>query len=144
MKFSLKRPRENIQSAASSNLSHGCEFLDLPYLIPETTGILSGPKIYYLPVSFIEKTLDEQYIRGLEDKEWEYLSNLETDIRLWGLHRPGKLTISLTTVKLQDGNHRFICARRLGHTTFPVIIEYTEGQIKSGGIYIQKIIEELL
>jgi hypothetical protein len=100
--------------------------------------------IIYLPMSFIEKTLDLDYINKIQREDTAWIDELQHDIAKNNLKLPGTLTISTMKIKLQDGNHRFIACERLGFQSFPVRTEYTDGHIRSGGLLIQDIIEGYL
>ncbi len=100
--------------------------------------------IIYLPMNFIKKTLDIDYINKIEREDAAWIDELQRDIAKNGVRYPGILTISTMKMKLQDGNHRFIVCERLGFQSFPVRTEYTDGHIRSGGLLIQDIIEGYL
>lgn len=85
--------------------------------------------------------IDVAYVIDKTKNSRGKLDLLKADIQQNGLKNPGTLVVSSTKIKLQDGNHRFICCSELGHSKFPVQFQYTEGKIKSGGANHSSLIE---
>ena len=121
----------------------GCEFLDIESYKPFINNIIENDYIY-IDINLINKMVDIEYQENIRRFANEKISNLKDDISKNGLKLPGTIVADSIRVKLQDGNHRFAACKDLGFKTFPVNIEFSERQIKSGGINYQDFIQELL
>ena len=97
----------------------------------------------YLPIHIIEKTLDAKYIAEIYIKDIDYINELKSSISIVGILEPGTLTYDLTSVRLSDGNHRFLAAKHLGLDKFPVQLKRVDN-LKSRSIKFEKLFIDLL
>lgn len=124
----------------------GCEFLDL--WEPEPFSYHGKyPHAVWLPVSFIQRITDTLYQGQISAANDEKLRTLAEDINRNGLQEPGLIIYNEVSIKLQDGNHRFLaCARYLGWEKFWVESQYKRGTINNGhsvGTVVHEFIEGL-
>ncbi len=118
-------------------LNWGCEYLDLEYRVPPE-------KRKTLPISIVEKLVDQNRKAEILNNEKSYINALMTDIRQNGLKKPLEITIAPNGATLIEGNHRFICLELLKKEEIPVVIKLQEQNIKQGGIRTYEFIKFLL
>lgn len=120
--------------------NYGCEFLDLEEYHPVSK---KDTDILFFDIGFLKNAVDYSYQNQIINNNREHIDNLKADIRSNGLKLPGILVLSATSCKLQDGNHRFIACLELGYEKFPVKLQYSDGNIRSGGYKYLDFIQEL-
>ena len=120
----------------------GCESLDLEdykpfYKKKQIEGAL------WFPIDFIEACTDRNYIQTINRTGQEKVSELTYQIRMFGIKRPGLLTVGSNGLRLSDGNHRLLACKNLSHRLYPVDLQYAEA-IRAGGISNTDVIKLLL
>jgi len=98
---------------------------------------------HYIPMSLIEKTIDSKYIAEIVYKDRNYIQKLAISIETNGIINPGKLTYDNNSVRLSDGNHRFLAAKQLGLTKFPVEIVRVDKH-KARSLDLSELFPELM
>lgn len=98
---------------------------------------------FHLDMAFLERIVDKKYHREIIVRDASRLEQLEINIRQNGILNPGVLTYDNNRIRLQDGNHRFICAARIGLPTFPVDLRRV-AHIQAPSISIEAVLPELL
>lgn len=121
--------------------SWGCEYLD----VERHKEFKVHKKDYiYVPMSIMDKIVDQKVSRETFFKDQQYIANLMYDIHRHGLQKPAEITIGQNSIILSDGNHRYIACRELGHDKFPVKVKISDSKLKLDGIKIKDILIELL
>jgi hypothetical protein len=113
--------------------SWGCEFFD--------DGIFGRQKpkqvqrinhdFMYIPIEIVEWATDPVYLSEISLLDEDIIQDLVNSIGSIGFLEPGKIVISSERIRLQDGNHRFLAAQRLGIKSFPIEIVATDAHIKT-------------
>lgn len=116
----------------------GCEYLDLENNIPPTK------KFDTLPISIVQKLVNQNRKAEILNKEKDYIYSLYLDIKQNGLREPLEITIAPNGSSLTEGNHRFICLELLGKEEIPVNLKIQEQNIKQSGISTHEFIKFIL
>jgi hypothetical protein len=98
---------------------------------------------HYIPMTLIEKTIDSKYIAEIVYKDRNYIRELAISIKDNGIITPGKLTYDNNSVRLSDGNHRFLAAKQIGLTKFPVEIVRVDKH-KARSVDLSELFPELM
>ena len=98
---------------------------------------------FHLSIDFLDQVVDRRYHKELIVRDARRLAELEANIRQHGILEPGILTYDHSRIRLQDGNHRYICAVRIGLEKFPVELRRVS-HIQAPGIAIEAVLPDLL
>ena len=75
--------------------------------------------------------VNNAYLKEIAIRDSAQIKNLTKDIEKNGILKPGTIVYDKMNVNLQDGNHRYIAARNLNLSEFPVVLQRVE-RIKTG------------
>ena len=115
----------------------GCEFLGEDHFphrqILAPSRVKSEEKGEYLMVSMelLALIVNTTYIKEISTRDSAQIKNLAKDIGENGILKPGTIVYDKMNVSLQDGNHRYVAARMLNLTEFPVVLTKVE-KIRTG------------
>ena len=115
----------------------GCEFLGedhFPHtLVVRPTKIEHEKERDYLMISMsvLSLMVNNAYLKEIAIRDSAQIKNLTKDIEKNGILKPGTIVYDKMNVNLQDGNHRYIAARNLNLSEFPVVLQRVE-RIKTG------------
>ena len=101
--------------------SWGCEFLDddnFGSQFDNTVG--PGQDLRFLPMSLVAQATDKNYLVEIRNNDSEYIQEIASSIQAVGFLEAGILTYDHQSIRLSDGNHRFLAAEILGLKEFPV------------------------
>jgi ParB-like chromosome segregation protein Spo0J len=101
--------------------SWGCEFLEDNGSIAEFS-IKASIKTFYMPMHILSNLVDDRYLAEISIRDSVQIQALTADISIKGILKPGELIYDNNFARLQDGNHRYLAAKRLGLEVFPVRI----------------------
>jgi hypothetical protein len=116
--------------------SWGCEFTDdgdYGKLLSRSEDLFENDNLRFLPLEIVESALDKKYIAEIINKDMQYINELASSISSIGFKEPGVLTFDTQSIRLSDGNHRFIAAQILGLKKFPVILQEVDSLKASSG-----------
>ena len=120
----------------------GCEYVD-----DGSFGVaLARPSMsqyLQIPMDLLHRIVDKRYIQEITVRDAKRLIGLKNSIQTNGLQHPGKLVYDRATLRLQDGNHRYICASQLQWEYFPVELVRVDN-IRAPGMAIESIFHELM
>lgn len=115
----------------------GCEFLGEDYfphtLITKLAKTEDKEERDYLMISMsvLSLMVNNTYLKEIAIRDSAQIKNLTKDIEKNGILKPGIIVYDKMNVSLQDGNHRYIAARNLNLSEFPVVLQRVE-KIKTG------------
>lgn len=135
--FAMRSYKKN-----ENEFSWGCEFVE-----DGSYGSLGNlteiDRVLYLPLKIIQKTLDTKYIAEIIFKDKDYINELAYSIKMNGIFEPGKLTYDEHSVRLSDGNHRFLAAEIIGLKKFPVRVVKVDN-LKARSVRFADLFTEIL
>lgn len=120
----------------------GCEYVD-DGLYGRPFVAATRPDYLRVPMSLLDRIVDKPYLIDISNTDQRRLDNLALDISQNGIREPGLLIYDLTRIRLQDGNHRYLCCQRLGITHLDVILRQVP-KIRGYGMPLQSVLPELL
>lgn len=127
-------------------LSWGEEFCD-----DGSYGKLYDPREYgtyiggglLVPISLLEEIVDPKYLKEITIKDKAKLDTLTGQLSTVGQLQPGYLIYDRNFIRLKDGNHRYIAAKRLGWTSLRVTLHRVE-VISTFGLPLSQILPKLM
>lgn len=99
----------------------GCEFVDDGYQSD------NPPPPYYsnvflMPMNILKEIVDLRYLKEIGVRDKLQIQALTADVAQRGIIEPGHLVYDDRSVRLQDGNHRYLAAKALQLPEFPVVL----------------------
>lgn len=98
----------------------GCEYLDQYNNTPPPPTVHSNT--FLVPMHILASVVDVKYLKEISTKDKAQIQALTADVAQRGILEPGKLVYDNSTVRLQDGNHRYLAAKALQLPEFPVTL----------------------
>lgn len=123
--------------------SWGSEFFDdgaygakyAPSSFPETEMLI--------PISFLDKIVDKTYIAEITVRDKTSLQGLISSMSINGQIETGTLTYDSKTIRLKNGNHRYIAAKALGWKFLRLRLRRVN-HIATAGLPLEQVLPDLM
>lgn len=123
--------------------SWGSEFFDdgaygaeyAPSLFPETEMLI--------PITLLDKIVDKGYIAEIMVRDNAALQGLTSSMSINGQIEAGTLTYDNKTIRLKNGNHRYLAAKALGWKVLRLRLRRVN-HIATAGLPLEQVLPDLM